>query len=359
MKYLLLAVLGFYLPFSRSCPAMDAAASPATAPASAAIVPKTTKKLLVLNIDPILESAGGVRLNAFMKWQDPRKLNEGYLRCLTEASGGLVKWEVTAWVDLDLWPRKMDGFRYDDEGFVACWKDPKNHSFHQPDAVDYAALLDTPIPEAGGKSAHQLAAGGEVDEVLVWAHPYSGFYESRMVGETAYWCNAPALHRASRLYVVMGLNPERGVAEALHSFGHRSESILKKVYGSWSQTGEIKHLWDRYSRVGPLHAGVPAGCGNVHFPPNASQGYAYDVKTAFPSEAAQWLRFPDLSGRAEPVSAEEWNGPDYHLNYMCWWLNHLPKAPGRYEDPVNPLNHGKLNNWWAYLTDMNAQAESR
>jgi hypothetical protein len=257
---------------------------------------------------------------------------------------------------LDLWPVKTDGFAYTDASYFQAWA---TGNFHQPDSMNYEALLDMPLTQLGNRSAHQLAAAGEVDEVICWAFPYSGFYESRMVGSTAYWCNSPGLLRPGRLYVVMGLNPEVGVDNALHSFGHRTESILWKVYGSWSGDATVNHLWDRFTRIGPRHPGATAACGNIHFPPNANADYDYGATLSVMSEADNWLNFPNLTGATKAVSAASWGGPDFQRNYLRWWFSRFPKAPGRYVDPANLINHGKLNNWWGYIVDMNEYAESR
>ncbi len=321
--------------------------------------PNLTRRVLVLNIDPILEAHGNQRLHEYLGWNDPHALTTNYFAALTAASGGYVNWQVAAWVDLDLWPQKHDGFQYTDTTYLQCWADSETYPWHDPDSADYEPILDLPLTALGNRTAHQIAAAGEVDEIIWWAGPYLGFFESRMVGSTAYWCNAPELVRTSPLYVVMCLNPERGVAEALHSFGHRCESILEHVYGSWSGTAQVNHLWDRFTRVGPAQGVSVAGCGNVHFPPNASNDYEYSVFTPVNSEADEWLTFPNFSGSPASVSAATWGGPDYQGNFLRWWFTRFPKAPGRYVDPANSINNGKLNNWWSYVVDMNEYAESR
>ncbi len=322
--------------------------------------PAITKRVLVLNIDPILEAHGNQRLHQYLGWNDPHALTAAYLNDLSTASGGYVQWQVAATVDLDLWPAAIDGFRYTDTSYLQSWSNSQQYPWHTPNGADYDALLDLPLVALGNKTAHQMAACGEVDEIVVWGAPYMSIvYESRMVGSTAYWCNAPALTRNSRLYVVMGLNYERGVAEAVHSFGHRSESILTHVYGSWSGSATVNHLWDRFTRVGPRHGVSTAGCGNVHFPPNATNDYEYSVFSPVTSEANRWLSFPNLSGALTNVSANAWGGPDYGRNFLHWWMTRFPKAPGRYIDATNPINNGKLNNWWSYIVDMNEYAESR
>jgi hypothetical protein len=326
--------------------------------------PQITKRVLVMNFDPILENHGNLRLNQFMGWNDPHGLNTNYLNDLGAASGGYVQWQVAGWVDLDLWPPQWDGFSYNDTSYFQSWNNPAQYPWHTNangtlSTADYGALLDLPLAATGNKSAHEMVVSGEVDEVIWWGHPYAGFYESRMVGSTAYWCNSGPLVRPSRLYVVMGLNAERGVAEAIHSFGHRCESILSHVYGSWSGDSTINHLWDRFTRVGPKHGVSVAGCGNVHFPPNASNDYEYSVFTPVTSEADRWLNFPDLSGGLTSIDAVTWGGSDYQRNFLRWWMARFPKAQGRYVDATNTVNDGKLNNWWGYLVDMNEYAESR
>jgi hypothetical protein len=59
------------------------------------------------------------------------------------------------------------------------------------------------------------------------------------------------------------------------------------------------------------------------------------------------------------VSSTAWGTADPQRNYLRWWMARFPKAPGRFSDPGNPANNGKLNNWWAYIADFNEYQESR
>jgi hypothetical protein len=85
----------------------------------------------------------------------------------------------------------------------------------------------------------------------------------------------------------------------------------------------------------------------------------YSDFTSVSSEADDWLNYPLLTGSVTSVNANNWGGPDYQRNFLRWWMARFPKVPGRYLDGSNPLNDGKLNNWWGYLVDMNEYAESR
>jgi hypothetical protein len=296
--------------------------------------PAKSLRVLVLNFDPVLESRGGRRLHEVAGWGDPRQLTNAYVDSLRRSSGGFVDQRVVEFQDLDVWPVKMDGFRYTDESYLLNLG--RGSGWHQPDGVDYDAIIRD----------HGLVArvnAGDVDEVIVWGGPYFGYYESRMAGPNAYWCNSPGMPwvPTTRKFVMMGLNYERGEAEALHSHGHRTESILVRVYGSWNGSGPPQHHWDRFTRYDRIDPGN-AACGNVHFPPNGTADYDYGNFTLVFSTADDWkASWPALTGARGLVNASAWGGT--HLGYLRWWFDHLPRRVG-----VNP--DGKQNNWWKYVT---------
>ena len=249
--------------------------------------PYIEKKVLVLNYDPVLKSHGGVRLHDYYHWNDPRVLTSGYLADLTESSSNYVRWTVTQFLDINEWPLKADGFRYTESAYLNAWT---TGSFHSPDGVDYVHIIEQ-------FKLDDRVRKGEIDEVLLWGAPYFGYWESQMAGVGAYWCNSPGISRAGTpKYVIMGLNYERGVAEAIHSFGHRAESILWHVYGSWNSGANVQHLWDKFTRYDKDAPGM-AACGNVHFPPNAVADYDYGNTTTVTSYADDWLlNYPNFQG---------------------------------------------------------------
>jgi len=297
-------------------------------------------KVLVLNFDPIVRSEGGKWLHEVLRWNDPRTLTDGYIADLEECSYGYVRYEVVEWQDVDAYPVKADGFRYTEEEFLRCWR--ARTGFHEPDRVDYYAILsEFGIPDRVER--------GEIDEVWLWAFPYSGFWESTMAGRRAYFCNAPPLEgvATSRPFLIMGFNYERGIGEMLEDFGHRVESIMRHTYGSW----EFKetHAWNRFT----LHEHVMPGksvCGNVHFAPNSEKDYDWGNERFVLSTCDAWLNYPNLEGEPREVNCLEWGGGDIRAHHR-WWLRHLPHAPGRKE--------GRLNNWWAYVVDFDRFPESR
>lgn len=304
-------------------------------------------KVLVLNFDPIIEAEGGKRLHEVAGWNDPRVLTQGYIDDIKKASGNYVRYRIVEWRDVDAYPQKKDGFRYTDESYMSAFR--KKAEWHEPDAVDYVAL----IKEFG---LERRVESGEIDEVWVQSMPYSGFWESTMAGKGAYFCNSdpvPGID-TSRIFILMGFNYERGVGEMLEDLGHRTESILRHVYEGWEP--KATHAWNRFTlydkqiQEDPELEGQVSGCGNVHFAPNSTKDYEWGNKTPVWSACDDWRNYPKLTGEKRRVTAADWGNGEIRAHHV-WWLSHLPRAKGRTD--------GKLNNWWAYVADFNRYPESR
>lgn len=309
----------------------------------ATVDPTITVDVAVVNYDPIIEAQNNRQLHSVLNWSDPRQQTRDYCNLLRRISGGFVDYRVVDYRDVDEWPQKIDNFRYTDQTYLANWQ--SNSNWHSPDGMDYAWMLQS-------QGLTPRIASDEVDEVLVFGAPYFGYYESRMAGPNAYWCNSPGMPQiaSGRLFVMMGFNYERGLAEMLEDHGHRTESILTRAYGSWNNTGPIQHDWDRFSRYDRIDPGH-AGCGNVHFPPNGQSDYDYGNALVVWSTGDDWrLNWPNLLGTRRQMNASEWGGS--HLGYLSWWFEHLPRRTG-----VSAA--GRQNNWWKYVQDFNGYAETR
>jgi hypothetical protein len=299
-----------------------------------------TPQVLVINFDPVVQSEGGRRMHDVLGWHDPHQLTEGYIDDLADCSGGYVRYEVAAWQDVEAFPLKKDGFRYTSEAYLRNLN--RGSGWHEPDAVDYRAIF-------GDFDIAARVEAGEIDEVWLWGFPYAGFWESTMAGRGAYFCNSEPVPGVpvSRIFMTMGFNYQRGVGEMLESFGHRVESILKRVYGSW-ETRET-HAWNRFTLYDKVAPGR-SGCGNVHFAPNSERDYDWGNPRMVWSDCDDWLNYPYMAGERRQVNCEEWGNGDIRAHHT-WWLRHLPRAEGR--------SAGQLNNWWAYAVDFNSFPESR
>jgi hypothetical protein len=312
------------------------AGTPTSAPiraAAGAQIPPVQRKVLTIVHDPIVRQRSDRRLRHLLGWNDPDALAAAYRDDLRAASGGYADFQIVERLEVDDYPLKQDGYRYDEDAFLKAWGTRK---FHEPDAVDYLAL----VREFDLIGRVDRA---EIDEVWLMGFPYCGYYESIMAGPGAFWCNAPPLagtEHASRRFIMMGFNYERGVGEMLEDFGHRAESILAHVFRH--AYGEA-NLFERFMRYDRQHPGR-AEVGNIHFAPNSERDYDWGNRRYVLSRCDTWYAFPDLSGEARKVNCDEWGGGDIRLHHL-WWLEHLPRAPGS--------TSGVANHWWQYVVDPN------
>ena len=168
-----------------------------------------------------------------------------------------------------------------------------------------------------------------------------------MVGKDAYWVNAPPLTQVncSRLFIIMGFNYERGVGCMLEDFGHRIESIMRKIYGGWEVNED--NAWNRftlYDKEAPGRANV----GNVHYAPNSESDYDWGNERYVWCYCDDWYTYPYLPGKGRMVNCEKWGNGDIREHHK-WWMKHIPHMPGTLE--------GHQNNWWKYIMLYNKYRE--
>jgi hypothetical protein len=190
--------------------------------------------------------------------------------------------------------------------------------------------------------------------------------------------------------MVMGLNYERGLSEALESFGHRAEWLMDRhtfridatasynpcfwalasyppECGGGRQPAPTRNIYDFFAYVEGIAPGE-AALGGAHWAANASiftqHEYVWDLPAVVWSHAPDWLyNYPRLLGTKEQVSASTWvpmaqNG-DYGRGWKKFWFQHMPRIPGLYRDAANANNDGKLNNWWEYIINFNRHPETQ
>ena len=292
------------------------------------------RKVFLIIHAPTVPSQSGDTLPKLFGWNDPGYLVEDFIADMREASYGIAQFEVVEQTEVDEFPIKADGFRYEPDQFAQIWR--RRSGFHTPDLVDYFSLLSH-------FNIVEKVNSGEIDEAWLMAFPYAGYFESTMCGPGAFWCNSPPLHdtgQAKRRFVVMGFNYERGVGEMMESFGHRAESILSKVYEG---EGVEANLWERFTRYDINHPGA-SEVGNMHFAPNSQNDYDWGNRRSVESACDDWYDFPNLSGERRFVNSDEWGSGDIRLHH-AWWFRHLPRAEGD--------TNGIANNWWDYVLDPN------
>lgn len=294
------------------------------------------RKVMLVVFDPMLPSEGGKRLSKVMGWNDVNQLAAGYIEDLRKVSYGYANFEIVVRFDADRIPVKEDGFVYTAEDYLAIQRSGDSSRFHQPDLANYLPLVQT--YDLVGRVNR-----GEIDEAWFFGFPYCGFYESRMAGPGAFWCNGPALtgtEPCSRRFVMMGFNYERGVGEMLESFAHRCESIMDYVYRNKSEDANLYKRFIRYEKAAPGKAEI----GSVHYAPNSQRDYEWGSHAKVLTRCRNWEKFPDLSGAPVELDCAEWGNGDIRLHHQ-WWLGHLPHISGGYD--------GIDYNWWRYVVDPN------
>jgi hypothetical protein len=307
-------------------------------------------KVAVVYQDPLI---GGMRYHVKHGWTDPKSLVNDIIKDFLEVSDSVVQFQIVE-VHED---SALFTYRTDTTGGNVKHK----MTWEEIDATPY------PIPSwfrstFDYKEMEQYYGFGEkrdqglIDEVWVYTTPYGGMWESQLMGPTAFWWNSTPIQDVSfkKLLSVMGLNYERGVAEGIHSFGHRMESAIRVAYGRWDTKASDPNDWELFTRI---DRDVPGQgyVGNVHYPVNAAVdndpdptvdpgNYDYDNTRKTASRADNWLRFPYLFDFVDTVSRSTWGGWDYQRNYLKWWYKRMPRYKG--------IKNGVLNDWWAYFLDF-------
>ncbi|MBS0195181.1 MAG: hypothetical protein JSR77_00325 [Planctomycetes bacterium] len=292
-------------------------------------------KVLLYVLDPIMENFGGLRMHEVYGWQDPVALTDQVRQDFLTSSHGRAVFDIVETVLADEYPIFQDGFQHNDETFASDWD---NRVFHNS-TFDYVRFCDE-------RGIGERVDAGEIDELWLYAPPIGGMWESCMAGRGAYWINGPTYPDAGRekAFVIMGWNFERGVGEAIHSFGHRAEGTMVHSYGSWEPNRG--NTWSRFALLDRDAPGL-GGVGNVHFPVNGESDYDYANERLVSSNADAWLAYPNLNENTRVFNFREWSplNADSQREYLNWWYSHMPHVPGRAPDYF-------LGNWWRYLLDV-------
>ncbi len=303
-------------------------------------------KVVVLIYDPVLKSQGGVRLIDHLKGTDPEEASRILVDVIREASWGYVNYEIVDVIRVDGYPKKVDGFRYDETTYMEARRTKE----WQPATSSYRAFF-----EENDLLVRFQKEG--ITELWVWGADGFHFDEFAMYIPNRYArfgpTDNPWLYRPydippelGRTTWVMGFNVEVGPDNMIHSYAHRIESMaaLSVAQGVWDTKTE-QDPWNLFSYLEMDHPGAPSHVGNCHCPPNAQSGYDYNNGRRVQTHAWHWWRFPDLRGPAAPISSRAWGGTQF--GYMKWLLERVPKFPGHTEFGYN--------NWWVAITNTDEE----
>lgn len=299
--------------------------------------------------DQIIDFTNNRKIHEVRGWADPYTLVAQIIQEFDEVSGGVIRFKVIeTHEDQTIFTRLSNEFMTLDT--LQYFYSSNSHLYGRNTVgtlqnlaeiqglvkFDYNALIDY-------YNFDQKRNAGVIHEVWVYGPPFGGMYESQLVGPNAFWYNSPPLDHPGleKLISIMGWNYERGVAEAIHSFGHRTESAMVQAYGGkWDVHSENPTSWDIFTRIEKDLPGL-SHIGNIHFPPNGASDYDYSNTRYVITYADNWKRYPILLDQTRRINCQEWGCTG--LGYLRWWYSHLPRFTG--------ITDGVLNNWWHYVVD--------
>ena len=183
-------------------------------------------KVMIINFRPV---------SIPPNWRAAEDLAREYVKTMRTISADTLVYQIVNIKNAKYFPVLEDGRQYDD----ATWTQARQNDAlaYRDSRGNYMMANYTRIVQ--DFALLQLVRDKIIDEVWMFGGPYFGFYESRMVGRNALWCNAPGLETTGRRFVIMGFNYERDVKEMVHNFGHRAESILGAQYGSLAYVNKL------------------------------------------------------------------------------------------------------------------------
>jgi len=245
-------------------------------------------------------------------YNDPREISDNLIENIREATDGFVEFSIADWKVTNLLPPQREG-----GGF------------------DYAGVFNT-------FNVCPLASQGDIHEVWIWAGPDGGLLEYAINGP---WWEAYGLGvgmpACNIQMVVMGLNYERQLPEAMHSFGHRLEQIFRHHWGQYWDAFDGQYERYGYDIQPPLET-TGQHCGNVHFPPNADAHYEHGSLDVVSSNADDW--HSDESGDYLDLDCEAWGCTED--GFLFWWMSHMPGARN-----TNGPGGTPLPNWWTAVVE--------
>ena len=344
-------------------------------------------KVAVIYEDPVYTNPdndadpwNGKRIHEIFGYNNPHSQLTEYARDFEECANGAVDIQIVHEFSLDdrLFCYYTEGETETSERRYVTVPEICNDFIKDHQNIDGVGLdYDYPgVLDHFGIS--EMIDAGEVTEVWVYNHPACRMNESRLMGQGGFWCNSGPIDYGTdryhahnkKLVCVMFCNYERTVDLALHSFGHRTESIMSHLYynenfywypndSHFSGLKKDLRTFDKFFSHGSAYEKVNdkgyAHIGTCHSPCNTDVNYGYSEYSYIYTFADEWLNYPyidDNVDKARKVNCSEWNGSQY--GYMKWFYKHVPHFKGINTHDPNDLH---LNNWWYYLFDYYGAVE--
>jgi hypothetical protein len=308
--------------------------------------PVQTVRVIVLNFEPTVPSMGNQTLWEIFNWNDPRDLAAGFVSDVETASGGAIDYQIVEWRDLNEFPIFTDGFRYTADQYVFNRQtNPPN--WWNTNSADFYAIAEQ-------QGLAELVNDNVIDEIWMFGdHFFNLLGEAWMAGPQSFFINGPSFpdFPVDRAVAGFGFSYERGVAEMLHNFGHRTENHMVRTYGAKNSVSPHTP-WDFFSMNDGESNLTTFGVGSVHFPPNGTSDYDYANTQTVSSYADGFImNFPNQTYTAVPITRDAWGDlgiGDWQRGFLRWYFGHMPRGTD-----TSPID-GRQNNWFKYIIDFNS-----
>ena len=261
--------------------------------------PVQTVRVIVLNYEPTVPSMDNRTLWDIFNWNDPRDLAAGFVSDVETASGGAIDYQIVEWRDRNEFPIFTDGFRYKADNYVHLRQtNPLNWWNNNP--ADFYTIAEQ-------QGLADLVNNNVIDEIWMFGdHFFNLLGEAWMAGPRSFFINGPSFpdFPVDRAVAGFGFNYERGVAEMLHNFGHRTENHMSRAYDGWNIANPVTP-WDHFTANVDQTNRTTFGVGSVHFPSNGTEDYDYDNPQTVSSYADEFImNFPNQNyNNAVPMHA--------------------------------------------------------
>ena len=100
----------------------------------------TVLKTLVIVYDPVVDASTGKKLSQYMRWNSVEELAKGYMSDILEVSGGLARHQIIQRIDVDDFPVKVNGYRYDANTYLSVVRGAAPP--YMPQEANYHAIIE-------------------------------------------------------------------------------------------------------------------------------------------------------------------------------------------------------------------------
>ncbi|NTU46773.1 hypothetical protein HGA88_04045 [Candidatus Roizmanbacteria bacterium] len=331
----------------------------------------TFKKVMIINIDPIIKSKGNIPLHEVIRegrsdlgGNDPLIMANKYIADMKRVSGNYVNYSIVGFKTIDTFPVQCEQndckigkkFTFTEDEFLKCLdasakqnNNDINTYCHNPNTIDMQKILaDYQVCEARNNDT--------IDELWLFSRFWLGIYEAASTGPLKYRLNGGPNYdntTCTKILPIMGFSYERGTEEMLHDSGHRFETTMAYFYGRWLNgygtvnNGNLDYNdandWEKYAYKFNSR-GIPSGCGVVHDKVNSDVEYGYTVTNTWKSNCDNWYDFPPLKNNPKTINCTDWGCNEQ--GFQIFWLGHIPQKQGT----IQVGNRTLFTNWWKYYS---------